>query len=438
MPTVHTVLEKVLQLPTKFFVDIGASNSTPDSQSEVLVANGWSGIMFECNPEKYAPLIQRMRSVPVKVISQMVTPDNVLDLLRTAGAPNNFYLSLDIDGYDFYVLKKILSVYSPQMIISEINEKIPPPIKFTVNYQPGYWWDTSHFFGYSISMLEDIKGYKIDSLDFNNVVMTPGVQEIPIADLYRDGYWNMTPRRPVYNEDFDPIYAMPYATQIAFIKAKFARYRGRYTLEGVADIENTGQIQLGSKFGGWIWKYAADPRFTRFVEIGAWNGRGSTCCFYDGFRTRSDNVTLQSYEIDPARAAESRNVWTFYPRIEIIHGHAMPTAKYPSSNEARSMFPTMINEWYETDMKNILESEYVPMKDPQVILLDGGEYVTYSEFLHMMRSTNATVYMLNNTNSSKCPKVVEWFGANAGWTRIAYSDTEGGGWAIYERVAKNE
>jgi hypothetical protein len=232
MSTTSKILSRILELPTKFFVDIGAANDPNESQSELLLRNGWSGIMFECNPEKFVPLTERMREFPVKVISEKVTPDNIIPLLQGADVPNDFYLSLDIDGYDFYVLSKILAFYRPQLIISEINEKIPPPIKFTVNYDPSYWWDSSHFYGYSLSMLEDIRGYKVESVDFNNVILSPGVQEIPLADLYRDGYWNMG-TRPAYNADFDPIYTMTRDDQIKFIHEKFKKFAGKYTLNGV-------------------------------------------------------------------------------------------------------------------------------------------------------------------------------------------------------------
>jgi hypothetical protein len=243
--TSSKILNRLLELPIKFFVDIGASDDIVTSQSEALLQYGWSGVMFECAPE-VAHLKERVKEYPVKVISQMVTPDNIIQLLQDAGVPDGFYLSLDIDGYDFFVLQKILSVYKPQLIISEINEKIPPPIKFTVNYDPKYWWDTSHFYGYSLSMLEYIKGYKVESLDFNNVIMTPGTQEIPLDVIYRDGYWNMpkdqdafhnrsneTNGRPYYNANFDPIYTMSYMDQIDFIQRKFAKFVGKYTLDGI-------------------------------------------------------------------------------------------------------------------------------------------------------------------------------------------------------------
>ena len=63
------------------------------------------------------------------------------------------------------------------------------------------------------------------------------------------------------------------------------------------NVLNTGQVQVKSPFGRWIAKYAADPKFSRYLEIGTWNGQGSTCCFYEGFKNRKDTFALQSYEI---------------------------------------------------------------------------------------------------------------------------------------------
>jgi hypothetical protein len=63
--------------------------------------------------------------------------------------------------------------------------------------------------------------------------MTPGIQGIPYADLYRDGYWNMAIGRPTYNQDFDPIYTMSPEDQINFINEKFKKFAGKYTLNGV-------------------------------------------------------------------------------------------------------------------------------------------------------------------------------------------------------------
>jgi hypothetical protein len=217
------------------------------------------------------------------------------------------------------------------------------------------------------------------------------------------------------------------------LPTKFAKYRGKYTQEGVTDVQNTGQVKVDSAFGQWIAKYASDSRFSRYLEIGTWNGRGSTCCFYEGFKDRKESYTLQSYEIDRSRAAYANQVWSFFPSIEIIYGHVNPNDTFPSYEDVLAVHSSVNREWHDADTKNFEQSPYVPMKDPQVILLDGAEYLTYFEFMYLIKHSSATVYLLDDTVSAKCAKVVEWFAVHPEWTRVAFSDTERNGWAVYER-----
>lgn len=149
-----------------------------------------------------------------------------MGILRENNAPYDFYLTLDIDGYDFFVLDKILSEYKPQLIISEINEKIPAGVKFAVKYTEGYFWDGSHYYGYSLSMLEDLLikyGYKINNLEWNNVILVPGTQEESISAVYSKGYLDRYDRANIYsyNSDFEEVYNMTKDKQIEFINNKF-------------------------------------------------------------------------------------------------------------------------------------------------------------------------------------------------------------------------
>jgi hypothetical protein len=229
MTTLELEFEEIKKLKNKYFIDIGASCTSEESQSEKLLGYGWSGLMFECDPSKYPSQIEKMKNKNVSVLSTKVNPDNILNILDENNVSDGFYLSLDIDGYDFFVLDKILSKYKPGLIISEINEKIPPPIKFTVNYDNDYFWDSSHYYGYSISMLEDILekyNYRIKRLDWNNVVLVPGKQEESISDIYNEGYLNRSERKNKfqYNSDFETIYDMSKEEKIKFISDKFSSF----------------------------------------------------------------------------------------------------------------------------------------------------------------------------------------------------------------------
>ena len=432
-------IQRILDLPTKFFVDIGASNDPNESQTELLLENGWSGVMFECNPDKYVGLMKRMEGKSVHVISDKVTPDNILEHLQSANVPQDFFLSLDIDGYDYFVLKTILSKYKPQYIVSEINEKIPPPIRFTVLYDPSYWWGGNHFYGYSISMLEELLpeyGYMIEELHYNNVILVPGTQEKTIEDIYNDGYfarpdgWN----RFSYNADFDPIYTMTPDQQLKFLHQKFSNYEGQYMVNEKIDIENTGQIQLTQPFGQWISKYAADQRVTRYTEIGTWNGRGSTCCFYDGFLRRDTPARLQSYETSESRAKEAASLWSRVPKIQVVRGRVLEDSECPPFSIVKSVHPNLSVQWHAEDIHNFWACPHVPMNDPEVVLLDGAESVTYFEVEKMKKMTGIRVFLLDDALIDKCRAISSYLLQHPEWTRVAYSDTERNGWAVFERT----
>ena len=57
-------------------------------------------------------------------------------------------------------------------------------------------------------------------------------------------------------------------------------------------LNNSGQIKAGSRMGILISEYASNSKYKRYLEIGTWNGRGSTFCFYNGFCTKLGCVIL--------------------------------------------------------------------------------------------------------------------------------------------------
>jgi len=60
-------------------------------------------------------------------------------------------------------------------------------------------------------------------------------------------------------------------------------------------LNNTGQISNNS-FSTEIIKYASDTKYKTFLEIGTWNGLGSTRSFSDGFKNRTDDYIFYILE----------------------------------------------------------------------------------------------------------------------------------------------
>jgi hypothetical protein len=224
----------------EFAVDIAACDGTTGSNVLELYRAGWRGLAVEGDPERFASLAGTYRPFGgIGLVRLWVTPENVVRLLEAGGVPHDFgVLSLDIDGYDHFVLAALLAAFRPAVICAEINEKIPPPLKFTVRYDPAYRWGEDHFYGQSISKLYELCvafEYALVELHYNNAFLVPA--ELGLLDLgpdraYRDGYLDRADRRSRFpwNEDMEAVHDLDDAGKLAFLEARFARYAGKYEL----------------------------------------------------------------------------------------------------------------------------------------------------------------------------------------------------------------
>lgn len=221
-------------------VDIGAGDGVKGSNTYALFNAGWRGVGFESHPRKAGKLAKTYERLPgVTADARPATPENVAALLREHRVAREFgVLSLDIDSYDYFVLDAILSEFRPRLVVTEINEKIPPPIRFRVRFDADFRL-SHHFFGYSIQSLADLCAehrYLIIGLEYNNAFLapaeTPGALALEAADAYRRGYLDRPDRREKFssNADVEALHALPPAEGVEFIKRFFSRHAGKFDI----------------------------------------------------------------------------------------------------------------------------------------------------------------------------------------------------------------
>ena len=226
----------------RYYVDIAAGDGATMSNTLALARAGWEGLAVEGDTTQFARLARRYAQYSrVRLARARVTPDNVVDLLRSHGVPRDFgVLSLDIDSYDHYVLARVLDEFRPGLICAEINEVIPPPVKFTVTYRPDHAWAKDHFFGQSLAMLDGLRarhGYALVQVEYNNAFLVPEecspVPTRPAAEVYREGYLARPDRliRLPWNREMEYLQGLPPDQVVAALHARFARYAGRYVCE---------------------------------------------------------------------------------------------------------------------------------------------------------------------------------------------------------------
>jgi hypothetical protein len=228
--------------PKPLAVDIGAYDGYSMSNSLSLFMKGWSGLAIECAPHMFAKLSVRYSAFPSVSLARLkVTPDNIVPLLRAYSVPSDFgFLNLDIDSFDYFVLDRLLEAYRPALICAEINEKIPPPIRFTVAFSENFSYERGDFYGMSISMLDSAAKrhrYVIVALEYNNAFLIPR-EIVPVAPLtaeeaYNRGYKARPDRllKLPWNSSMEPVQTLPLPEAVKFIRERFHRYEGLYCLE---------------------------------------------------------------------------------------------------------------------------------------------------------------------------------------------------------------
>ncbi len=221
-------------------VDIGAGDGVRGSNTYALFSEGWRGVGFEGSNRKVCKLAAAYKHYPaVSAANCVVTPSNVVALLKAYDIEREFgVLSLDIDSYDYWVLDAVLAEFRPRVVVTEINEKIPPPVKFVVKYDPAFRM-THHFFGYSIQSLAELAArhdYAILEVEYNNAFLAPrelpGVRPLDAATAYRRGYLERPDRREKFraNANMEILHTLGPAEIVKFLDEFYAGHRGKYEL----------------------------------------------------------------------------------------------------------------------------------------------------------------------------------------------------------------
>jgi len=134
-------LEIVKRLGIKVgtFAEIGVGNGL-ENNTLILLANGWHGFWIGAEDLAFNHKLNPKRFVFYKT---WVTVENVALLIRqgfeSVGINELDVLSLDVDGNDFYIARKLLTTgILPKLFILEYNAKFPPPIKWTIKYDANH------------------------------------------------------------------------------------------------------------------------------------------------------------------------------------------------------------------------------------------------------------------------------------------------------------
>ncbi len=181
----------VLGTTTKFFVEFGVGADGRERNTRLLEEqHGWQGLLMDSGASDRSSHIRK----------EKITAENINDLFVKYDVPGAFdLLSIDIDGNDYWVWKAIGLRYRPRVLVMEYNASVPPPRSATIEYDPGFRWNGTDYFGASLTALERLsrrKGYALVYCERRGVnaffvqrdLLSPS-WERPVEEIYREpGY----------------------------------------------------------------------------------------------------------------------------------------------------------------------------------------------------------------------------------------------------------
>ncbi len=157
-----------LPITNKTFIEFGVEDYSEANTRYLLINNNWSGMIIDGSKQNMARVKEEdiYWRYNLKALDRFITCENINGLLKESGFDSDLgLLSIDIDGNDYWVLKKI-DYYKPRILICEYNPLFGNRCAVTVPYKPDFYRTKEHYsnlyFGASLPAIRTLakdKGY---------------------------------------------------------------------------------------------------------------------------------------------------------------------------------------------------------------------------------------------------------------------------------------
>lgn len=197
-----------------------------------------------------------------------------------------------------------------------------------------------------------------------------------------------------------------------------------------------GQINRNTQFGELLYKTAINPNFTKWLEIGTWNGKGTTTCILDGFRdAKKSDSKLISYEANKdmyEMAKRNLKSHEFFNSVIFCSGRITNKKEFTKVFELSDITRNsdFFKRFYDAEKNLYTEATQIePLFSPHVVVLDGAEYTGMLDFESIPKD-DLKIIFLDDVNCDKNKKVVELLKGNLDWI-LFKKDDERNGWACF-------
>tara|TARA_B100001027_G_C16120024_1_gene264457 strand:- start:2 stop:667 length:666 start_codon:yes stop_codon:yes gene_type:complete len=198
--------------------------------------------------------------------------------------------------------------------------------------------------------------------------------------------------------------------------------------------KSPGNIRRDTKSGQLIENVIYEHSLRKILEIGTWNGLGSTNTVIDILEDLNEDYSFISIESDKIffDQAKKNLKKKMNKNIQLKLGRIIEIDELPDIENINFGEVGLIpqnKEWFIQDLRRYGKVENIYNELPSefdLVILDGGEFSTYPEFLKLYKKTKFIA--LDDTETYKQYDVLKFIKNNSGFKLVS----ETSGFAIYK------
>lgn len=206
-----------------------------------------------------------------------------------------------------------------------------------------------------------------------------------------------------------------------------------------------GEINKWDEFGQTIINVVQNNNLQTILEIGSWDGTGSTQCFIEALKNTKE-PKLYCIELRKDRFQDLEKNTQNYPWIKCINTTTISknTFIYKSFdeiwnspfNKIESKNKDLVQSWFDDDIRCISNFEIGYLDNDNNfydgVLIDGGEFFGYSEYKLVKNRTNV-LFLDDYYNAFKTNQVARELLEDLEWEVIAGNRHWRNGYAVFRR-----
>ncbi len=178
-----------------------------------------------------------------------------------------------------------------------------------------------------------------------------------------------------------------------------------------------GQITTNNESGVLLYNFIKNNEIVDILEIGTYNGLGTTKLILDVMKSKNTDFNFTSIESDKIFYKEAvKNLKSYSNLVNIKLGRIIEINELPDIEsiefEKHGLSPAN-KEWYIQDLRRYKKTKNIFSELPNsfdLVVFDGGEFCTFPEFIKLFPNTK--YFALDDINTYKQYEVLKYIYEN--------------------------